>query len=139
MTVLKRKKVRKYRGSHTHGGGSKKKRRGSGNRGGFGMAGTGKRADQKKPTIINEYGNTYFGKRGFVVPNKGIEYKAINLRDLNILIEKKSIKNEINLKDYKYTKLLATGKLKYPLKITVELASKNAIEKVKKAGGSVIQ
>lgn len=134
-----KKKNKGMRGYKSHGWGSKKKHRNSGSRGGFGMAGTGKRADQKKPTIINEYGNTYFGKRGFVVPNKGIEYKAINLRDLNILIEKKSIKNEINLKDYKYTKLLASGKLKYPLKITVELASKNAIEKVKKAGGSVIQ
>ena len=47
MTTHKIKKVRKYRGSKTHGGGHMKKRRGSGNRGGFGKAGTGKRADQK--------------------------------------------------------------------------------------------
>ena len=45
------KKVRKFRGSHTHGYGSKKKHRGAGSRGGRGMAGSGKRADQKKPSI----------------------------------------------------------------------------------------
>ncbi|MBS3162672.1 uL15 family ribosomal protein [Candidatus Woesearchaeota archaeon] len=132
-----KKKNKGMRGYKSHGWGSKKKHRNSGSRGGFGMAGTGKRADTKKPTIINEYGNTYFGRRGFVVPNKGIEYKAINLRDLNILVEKKSIKGEINLMDYGYKKLLGSGVLRYPLKITVELASGNAIEKVNKAGGSV--
>ena len=41
-----------------------KKRRGAGNRGGRGMAGSGKRADQKKPTILKLYGSSYFGKRG---------------------------------------------------------------------------
>ena len=46
MSVNKTKKVGKYRGSKTHGGGHMKKRRGAGNRGGRGMAGTGKRADQ---------------------------------------------------------------------------------------------
>ena len=66
----KRKKVNKYRGSQTHGGGAKKKRRGAGNRGGRGMAGSGKRADQKKPSILKEYGNRYFGKRGFRSKNK---------------------------------------------------------------------
>ena len=65
MTTNKRKKVVKYRGSHTHGGGAKKKRRGAGHRGGRGMAGSGKRADQKKPTILKLYGNSYFGKKGF--------------------------------------------------------------------------
>ncbi len=134
-----KKKNKGMRGYKSHGWGSKKKHRNSGSRGGFGMAGTGKKADQKKPTIINEYGNTYFGKRGFIVPNKGKEYKAINLRDLNILIERNAIKNEINLKDYGYKKLLGSGELKFPLKITVELASENAKEKVKKAGGSIVK
>ena len=42
MVVYKRKKVTKYRGSVTHGGGSRKKRRGAGSIGGRGNAGTGK-------------------------------------------------------------------------------------------------
>ena len=101
------------------------------------MAGTGKRADTKKPTIINLYGNDYFGKRGFVVPAK-VSYEAINLRDLNVLIESKSLKGEINLKDHGYGKLLATGELRAAIKIIVERASAKAIEKVKNAGGSVL-
>ena len=132
-----KKKNKGFRGYKSHGWGSKKKHRGKGSRGGKGMAGTGKRADTKKPTIINLYGNDYFGKRGFVVP-QAESYKAINLQDLNILAEKNSIKTEINLKDFGYKKLLGSGELLMPLKITVELASARAIEKVKNAGGSVV-
>jgi len=40
MTVNKRKKMSRLRGSHTHGWGAKKKHRGKGNKGGAGMAGT---------------------------------------------------------------------------------------------------
>lgn len=70
--IIKRKKSERYRGSQTHGGGAKKKRRGAGNRGGRGMAGSGKRADQKKPTILKNYGNSYFGKRGFSSKSKKV-------------------------------------------------------------------
>ena len=131
-----KKKNKGFRGYKSHGWGSKKKHRGKGSHGGKGMAGTGKRADTKKPTIINLYGNDYFGKRGFVVP-KATTYTSINLRDLNILVTKHSLKGEINLKDYGYGKLLATGTLQSPLKIIVERASQQAIEKVKNVGGSV--
>ena len=131
-----KKKNKGFRGYKSHGWGSKKKHRGKGSHGGKGMAGTGKRADTKKPTIINLYGNDYFGKHGFVVP-QATTYKAINLRDLNTLIAKHSIKGEINLKEYGYGKLLAVGELRIALKITVERASAQAIEKVKNAGGSV--
>ena len=131
-----KKKNKGFRGYKSHGWGSKKKHRGKGSRGGKGMAGTGKRADTKKPTIINLYGNSYFGKHGFVVP-EATTYKSINLRDLNILVAKHSLKGEVHLKDYGYGKLLATGELQSPLKITVERASAQAIEKVKNAGGSV--
>jgi len=65
MTTHKRKKVVKYRGSHTHGGGAKKKRRGAGNRGGRGLAGSGKRAHHKKQLIFKLFGKDYFGKKGF--------------------------------------------------------------------------
>ncbi len=132
-----KKKNKGFRGYKSHGWGSKKKHRGKGSRGGKGMAGTGKRADTKKPTIINLYGNDYFGKRGFVVPCAKT-YTAINLRDLNVLIEKKGIKGEMNLKKFGYEKLLATGELRTAITITVERASAQAIEKVKNAGGSVV-
>ena len=62
--MTKRKKSRKLRGHKTHGYGSKKKHRGAGNRGGRGMAGTGKRAGQKKPSMPEDY----LGKKGFKIP-----------------------------------------------------------------------
>ena len=64
MTVNKRKKFSRYRASMTHGKGSKKKRRGSGNTGGVGKAGSGKRSDNKKPSHWKE--KRYFGKYGFI-------------------------------------------------------------------------
>ena len=83
----KRKKAQKFRGKKKHGGGHKKKRRGAGNKGGKGMAGTGKRADQKKPSILKEYGSSYFGKFGFHSIKKK-KVKAINLEDIEKNIDK---------------------------------------------------
>src|SRR3989338_2684643 len=80
MTINKRKKNTRQRGKTTHGWGARKKHRGAGNRGGRGMAGSGKRADQKKPSILKEYGNTYFGKFGFKIPQKiKKQIKEINI------------------------------------------------------------
>jgi large subunit ribosomal protein L15 len=59
----KRSKQSRNRGSHTHGGGSMKKRRGAGSRGGKGKAGSGKRGDAKKPMYWKD--KNYFGKKGF--------------------------------------------------------------------------
>jgi len=55
----------------THGGGARKKKKKSGSKGGVGMAGSGKRADQKKTLIIKKDGNKYFGKQG--VTSRGTE------------------------------------------------------------------
>ena len=69
MTTHRRKKVKKYRGSKTHGGGSMKKRRGAGNRGGRGNAGSGKRGDAKKGRYVGKIKH-YFGKRGFKIKDQ---------------------------------------------------------------------
>ncbi|MBU2589709.1 MAG: uL15 family ribosomal protein [Nanoarchaeota archaeon] len=143
MTTNKRKKVVRYRGSKTHGGGSMKKRRGAGNRGGRGMAGTGKRAKTKKPSIIQMFGSNYFGKFGFKRPSKIlIKIKAVNLGyiedNFDNLVTKGIIKKDtLNLADMKKNKLLASGNLTKKLKIKAQFASKKAVEKVQKAGGSV--
>jgi len=148
MSINKRTKRSRQRGSHTHGWGAKKKHRGAGNRGGRGMAGTGKRADQKKPTIINLYGNEYFGKRGFKLPQKKQKIiKIINLEDLEQkassllvkgLAKKTSEFIEIDLTKLGYNKLLGKGLITKKFKISVESASKKAIEKIKKVGGEII-
>lgn len=144
MVTFKRKKVKKYRGSKTHGGGAKKKRRGAGNRGGRGMAGTGKRADQKKPSILKKYGHSYFGKRGFFIKAK--KKRIINLYELEnkveSLLKENLIKKEndsyiINLKELGYDKLLGFGKISKKYIINVGSFSKKAKNKIEELGGKI--
>lgn len=146
MTVNRRKKVVKRRGGTTHGWGSMKKHRGAGNRGGRGMAGSGKRADQKKLSILKEYGTSYFGKKGFFKHNKKI-VKAVNIsyieEQLPKLVAKKLASEEkgkfiIDLKNLGYDKLIGSGKVTKKFVVTAESASKKAVERIKKVGGEVI-
>lgn len=133
MKIVKRKKYSRQRGTHTHGWGAKKKHRGAGNRGGRGMAGTGKRGDQKKTQILKIYGNEYFGKKGFKIPQKmKRKIKTINLQDID-----KFKKDTINLQELGYNKLLGKGNVTKKLIITVQYSSKRAIEKIQKLGGEV--
>ena len=142
MTINKRKKVSRMRGSMTHGWGAKKKHRGAGNRGGKGMAGSGKRSDSKKPSIWKE---KYFGKYGFVSKNT-TDIKEVNINYLeenifkfpNEIINKENGLFSIDLKKLGFNKLLSTGKVTNKYKIKVTYASKKAIEKIKSNGGEVI-
>jgi large subunit ribosomal protein L15 len=144
MVVHKRKKVVKYRGSHTHGGGSKKKRRGAGHRGGRGMAGSGKRGDQKKPMIWKN--GKYFGSYGFKYHGLKDEMVPINVSQLcelvDILAKEKLVElnnnvYKVDLKKIGYNKLLGSGKVTKKLEIVTPYASSRAIEKVQAAGGKV--
>ena len=143
MTVNKRKKASRYRASMTHGKGSKKKRRGGGNQGGKGMAGTGKRADSKKPSIWKDL--DYFGKHGFTskckrdIKGVNIGYLEENLIRLSSLslINKDNEFFSVELKKLGFNKLLSSGSVKNKYKIKVPYASKKAIEKIKNAGGEV--
>ncbi len=147
MKFKKRKKSSRMhgRGTGSHGWGFRKKHKKSGHRGGKGMAGTGKRADQKKSLILKLYGHKYFGKQG--ITSKKTERdkrKRINLSDIRLNLEKyikagiaKKTKDgtEINLKNYK---ILGDGEINEKLIINANEASKSAMEKVKKAGGEII-
>lgn len=138
----RRKKSIKFRGHHTHGYGSKKKHRGSGHQGGVGMAGTGKKADQKRPSIWKD--TKYFGRYGF-------KSRAKKLRTLNLfyiedhfdaLVKGGKIKKDgdsysLNLKDFDADKLLGSGAVEHKLKITCDAASESAIAKVGEKGGTV--
>ena len=144
--INKRKKFSRYRGSHTHGGGAKKKRRGAGHRGGRGMAGSGKRADQKKISILKLYGNEYFGKHGFNRPQKTIKIvKTINIneieKNLDSYLSKNLIKKEndyflINLKNIGIDKLLGTGNIDNKYKIIGKVSKKTKI-KIEEKGGLI--
>lgn len=133
MKIKKRKKASRMRGSHTHGRGFKKKARGSGHRGGVGMAGSGKRGDQKKTLVLNLYGNDYFGKDRALRRKTYPKLKSINLRE----IQQNLKKGEAQL-DLKGFKILGEGEISSAIKIKASAASKSALEKVKKSGGEII-
>lgn len=144
MVVNKRPKKSRYRGSQTHGGGAKKKRRGAGHRGGRGMAGSGKRADSKKPSIWKE---PYFGKRGFTSKSRRKKDAVINLNLLEerlpqFIAQGSASKGKeiisVDLGKAGYTKLLGEGVVRTRMKVTVSYASQQAVEKIKQAGGDVI-
>jgi large subunit ribosomal protein L15 len=139
----KRKKRSRIRAAKvTAGHGHKKKNRGAGNRGGRGMAGTGKRGTAKLMKLTG--GKKYLGIGGFT----SIKTKVIstNLFDLqknlnsfveNGLVSKSNDTYTINLETLKYEKLLSKGPVTNKLNITVKFATPNAISKVEKAGGKV--
>ena len=143
MRTKRKKKNVRMRGSKTHGWGAKKKHRGSGHQGGVGNAGSGKRADQKKPTYLKN--ERVFGRHGFVRPNL-IEVKAVNIQYLEqkytTLKNKKLITEDhgfvvVDLKKLGFNKLLGTGAPKLKFKITAEYASPSAVKKIEEAGGQV--
>ena len=131
------------RGTRTHGW-AMKKHKGSGNRGGKGFAGSGKRADQKKTYVI-KYHFPYFGKQGYTskstVLNKS---KQINLVEIESNMHKLITKGrgkvkgnivELNLEEYK---ILGEGEIKHKIEITARAASTAAIKKIEAVGGKVI-
>ncbi len=141
---FKRKKDTRQRGTHTHGCGSKKKRRGAGHRGGRGNAGSGKRGDAKKPSFWKD--TKRYGKSGFT-SKIDMDNETINIAELQTKIDTLVKKNKaqlnngvysINLSLLKVDKLLGAGKVSKKFEIKVKYASKSAIEKIQKAGGKVI-
>lgn len=139
--VKRRKSSRNHgKGMGTAGTGARKNKRKSGNKGGCGMSGSGKRADHKKTLVEKLYGHKYFGKQG--ITSKGTKRdtrQRINLFDLETNIEKYGKKKgesyEIIIPKHK---VLGTGNVKNKLIITCFEASKSAIEKVEAAGGKII-
>ncbi|MDP3765080.1 MAG: uL15 family ribosomal protein [Nanoarchaeota archaeon] len=145
MTINKRKKNTRQRGHKTHGWGAKKKHRGKGHQGGAGMAGTGKRADSKKPSIWKDL--DYFGKHGFVSKTPKVKIDAVNIsyieEHFDKLLSRNLVKKEngfyfIELDKLGFNKLLGDGRVSMKFKIKTPYASRIAIEKVKEAGGEVI-
>jgi large subunit ribosomal protein L15 len=142
MKLKKRKKSSRNhgRGMGTAGTGARKNKRDSGNKGGKGMAGSGKRADHKKTLITKKYGHGYFGKKGITsIGTKRDKRDRINLQQIELNLGKYGKKTtkgfEIELKNYK---ILGQGEVKNKLIITAKEASASAVKKVKKAGGDIL-
>ncbi len=145
--IRRKKKVRKLRGSHTHGWGCKKKHRGGGSKGGKGMAGTGKRKNTKWTWVI-KYAPDHLGKRGFHRP-KAVQYipQVINLSDIDenlqlfldagIAYEEEG-KIIVDTTQLGVDKVLGSGKLTKPLVIKAYYVTPKAEEKIKAVGGEVL-
>ena len=144
--MVKRDKRSRLRGHRGGGWGSRKKHRSSGSRGGFGMAGTGKKAAQKR-TLILKYFPGYFGKRGFhsLKSEERKEAKIINLGDIVLKLanfKKRGIAKagpdgmELDLAGYK---VLSEGNLKEKLIIKADSFSGKAKQKIEAAGGKAIE
>jgi len=127
----KRKKTSRIRGARTCGWGFRQKHKGHGNKGGFGMAGTGKRADHKKQSSEMKVKGKYFGKQGATSRStKRTHQDQINLADIK---SNYNTTKPINLK--KHT-ILGTGD-GFKGEIIANKASKTAITKMTKAGGKI--
>ena len=135
VKVHKRTKNSRIRGSRTAGWGFRQSHKGHGSKGGFGKAGTGKRADhmKQKALMSDEKKKRYFGKQG--ATSRGTARKkayGMNLYDIKDNIFKKD-GDKIDLSKFK---ILGSGE-GFKAEITAKGATKLAIQKMEKAGGSI--
>ena len=137
MRVHKRPKNSRIRGARTVGWGFRQKHKGHGNKGGFGMAGTGKKGDHDKQRALESdtrKKKRYFGKQGLTSRGTAMrKYDKINLYDIkDNLFSKDGCK--IDLAKYK---ILGSGD-GFKAEIVAMSATKMAIEKMEKAGGKIV-
>jgi len=138
----KKRKTKKMRGSRTHGRGCAKRGRGSGERGGRGMAG----GHKHKWSYIIHYMPDYFGKHGFVPPTR-VEIEAVNVGELDEAVEELVEKGlatkegdvyRIDVRKLGFSKVLGRGKVTHRLELVADEVSEEAKRKVEEAGGRVL-
>jgi large subunit ribosomal protein L15 len=139
-------KKRRQRGSRTHGGGSHKKRRGAGHRGGRGRAGRDKHEQYLYPPL---------GKSGFKRPQKVQEQvETINVRELDedaVVLAAEGVAEEtdngyeVDVRDVvedghdaDAVKLLAGGQVHESLTVHADAFSDGAREALEAAGGEAV-
>jgi large subunit ribosomal protein L15 len=139
----KKRKVRKQRGSRTHGYGQIGQHRSGGGRGGHGKAGY----DKHKWTQVLRYYPTYWEKTGFT-PARTKKTNIINIGDLDDLADKLEFEKKLKKKEKKIfldlgslgcDKLLGTGKVTQPIIVKVASYSEAAARKLEKAGGQILR
>ena len=97
----------------------------------------------KKPSVWKE---DYLGKSGFIRHGTTTHDRIISLKQVEQQLapwQAKKLATQdkdiitVDLAKIGYTKLLSTGKVTKKLNITVAIATSDAIEKVKAAGGTI--
>jgi len=141
----KDRKVRKYRGSRTHGWGQVGQHRARGGRGGTGKAGL----DKHKWSYVIKHDPTYWEKKGFVSTKAlGKKVSIINVGKLDDLadklesekkLERKEKKIFLDLESLGYDKLLGTGEIAKPMLVKVASYSEAASRKLEEAGGQILK
>jgi large subunit ribosomal protein L15 len=141
----KDRKVRKQRGSRTHGYGQIGQHRCRGGRGGTGKAGL----DKHKWTYVLKHDPDYWIKRGFVSTRTlGSKVNIINVGKLDDLadrlesekkLEKKEKKIFLDLESLGFDKLLGTGEVSKAMVVKVASYSEAASRKLEEAGGEILK
>lgn len=138
----RKRKVRKQRGSRTHGYGQVGQHRGGGQRGGKGKTGLHKHKWTQTVNLPRKERETW----GFRPPVKPA-VNTVNVGDLDeqverLLGEKKAKKTRkgiaVDLTQLGYDKLLGGGRVTHPLIIKIKSSSRSAAEKVETAGGQIL-
>lgn len=136
--VTRLRKVRRLRGSRTHGWGQIGQHRSTGHKGGHGNAGLHKH----HWTRAVLFPDRYFGTPGFHNPTTKTTKKWANVGDLDTLFAKhgkvENGKNVLDLLSLGYDKLLGAGKVSNKYSVIIDAFAKNAKEKVESGGGEVI-
>jgi len=139
----KLRKVRKKRGSRTHGYGQIGQHR-KGSRG-------GRKAGRHKEgwTYVIKHEPDYFGKKGFTSQKAlGGEINVINVGELEELAHKLTMEKRLEMKEKKafldldklgYDKLLGMGKIAKPILVKVAFYSEAAAKKIEEAGGEILK
>jgi large subunit ribosomal protein L15 len=141
----KARKVRKQRGSRTHGWGQIGQHRAGGGRGGHGQAGL----DKHKWTYVVKHDPTYWLKKGFVSARTlGKKVNIINVGKLDDLTDRLESEKKLETKDKKifldleslgFDKLLGTGNISKPMVVKVASFSEAASRKLEEAGGEILK
>ena len=98
-------------------------------------------------SYVQRYEPDYFGKKNFIPRSCKTRINAINVGQLNELVDKLAREKQLEKKDDKafvdldklgYQKLLATGRIAKPVIVRVVKHSKNAAKKIEEAGGQIL-
>ena len=154
MSVKYNRKIREKRGSRTIGYGKVGQHRKAGQRVGKGKTTQWMKAMKSYYLKQKELGfpdpDWDLRKKGFKRPQDIVrisKVNSINIKDLDqklddFVKEEKATKSGnsyiVNLTEINIQKLLGRGEINKKVTVTVKKASKNAEEKIKKAGGKVI-
>jgi large subunit ribosomal protein L15 len=126
-------KVRRLRGSRTHGYGQVGQHRHSGKQGGHGNAGLHKH--KWSWLILND--PDHFGRDPFRTPRPNNISRWMNVGDLDVFAEPGKAPTALDLNAMGVEKLLGSGEISHAFHVKVAAYSERAKKKLEEAGGKI--